>query len=100
MTDVDLTKSLESFIIGNIELEKLEDELSEVNFFVAIGAVRSEMRHSNFLAFLLDPAQSHGLGDLFLKRFLQRALVESPDGHTRISPIHTRISPNDDVVGR
>lgn len=87
MTDVDLEKSLESFVIGNIELETLENLLSEFNFFVAIGAVRSEMRHSDFLAFLLDPAQSHGLGDLFLKRFLQRALVESPDGLTRISPI-------------
>ncbi len=87
MTDIELKTSLENFVIDNIELETLEDLLSQFNFFEAIGAVRSEMRHSDFLAFLLDPAQSHGLGELFLKRFLQRAIAEAPDGHSHISPI-------------
>ena len=35
--------------------------------------------HSNVLAWLLDPGQSHGLGDCFLKSFLSRALVPSAD---------------------
>jgi hypothetical protein len=35
-----------------------------------------EIRHSAFLTFLLDPQQPHGLGDDFLKKVLQRALLD------------------------
>jgi hypothetical protein len=40
--------------------------------------VRVEVRHSDFLSFLLNPSQNHGLGDIFVKRLLQRALSASP----------------------
>jgi len=55
------------------ELEQIESLLNRYNVFEAIGFVGQEIRHSRFLAFLLDPKQSHGLGDLFLKRFLQES---------------------------
>ena len=58
----DALKALEDFVVGNPELEELEALLSQFNLFEAIGAVRMEVRHSDFLAFLLDPAQKHGLG--------------------------------------
>ena len=32
---------------------------------------KNEIRHSNFLSWLLDPEGSHKLGDIFLKRFLR-----------------------------
>jgi hypothetical protein len=32
------------------------------NVFEAVGAVRAELRHSNFLAYLLSPSRPHGLG--------------------------------------
>ena len=66
---------LEAFIVNNADLEELENRLAEFNIFEAIGAVRQELRHSDFLAFLLGPNQNHQLGDLFLKRFLKQALV-------------------------
>jgi len=65
---------LEDFVVGNRDLEHLERLLNEFNIFEALGAVRQEMRHSDFLAFLLDPYQNHGLSDAFLKRFLKRVL--------------------------
>lgn len=68
---------LEQFVIENSELETLEDALSEVNLFEAVGAVRSELRHSDFLAFLLDPSQNHGLGDLVLRRITQTAVTRT-----------------------
>jgi len=34
-----------------------------------------EVRHSDYLAFLLDPTKNHGLGDLFLKRLVQNILA-------------------------
>ena len=48
------------------------------NLFDAIGVANQELRHSDFLAFLLRPNEAHGLGDAFLKWFLQTALSQSP----------------------
>ncbi|MDQ3237363.1 MAG: PD-(D/E)XK nuclease family protein [Actinomycetota bacterium] len=48
-------KALENFIVGNAELEKLEAMLDRFNIFEAVGLVRQEVKHSTFLAFLLDP---------------------------------------------
>lgn len=70
---------LEAFVVGNEDLERLEALLAEFNIFEALGVVRQELRHSDFLAFLMDPSQNHGLGDAFLKRLLKRVLVVASD---------------------
>lgn len=79
-------KSLERFIVGNSDLEELELQLEKFNIFEAIGVVRQELRHSNFLAFLLDPNQNSGLGQAFLNRFLQKAILNS-NSELTITPI-------------
>lgn len=66
--------ALEAFVVENAELEHLETHIARFNIFESLGVVRQELRHSDFLAFLLDPRQTHGLGDLFVKRLLQRVL--------------------------
>lgn len=66
---------LETFIIANPALERLESLLGPFNVFEAIGVEQRELDHSNFLAFLLNPHQNHGLADSFLKRFLQAAIA-------------------------
>ena len=71
-------KDLEAFVVGNPDLERLETLLDQFNMFEAIGAVRQELRHSDFLAFLLNPNQNHGLGDAFTKGLLQKALSYAP----------------------
>jgi len=68
---------LERFIIDNSELDKLESLISEFNIFEAVGITRQEIRHSSFLAFLLNPSESHRLGDIFLKKFLVGILQSS-----------------------
>ncbi|WP_071191639.1 PD-(D/E)XK nuclease family protein [Trichormus sp. NMC-1] len=87
---------LESFIVDNEDLEELEAKLAEFNIFEAIGVVRQEIRHSNFLAFLLDPSQNHRLDDIFLKRFLKRVLLETDNptntNYTKISPVDIDIA--------
>ncbi len=70
---------LEAFVVENRDLERLEALLAEFNIFEAIGAVRQELRHSDFLSFLLDPSQNHGLGDAFLKRFLKHVVIRAAD---------------------
>ena len=53
---------------------RLDEMLSrwrdEVDIFDTLGLDGSEEFHSNFLAWLLDPKGSHGLGDHFLQGFL------------------------------
>jgi hypothetical protein len=61
------------------ELDRIEELLDRFNVFVAIGFIGREVMHSRFLAFLLDPIQNHGLGDLFLEGFLQK-YSETTDG--------------------
>jgi len=81
---------LEGFIVGNRDLERLERVLNEFNVFEALGAVRQEMRHSDFLAFLLDPNQNHGLGDDFLKRFLKQVLFGVPN--QEVTPVEVDVA--------
>lgn len=77
MSVIEQRKLLEGLIVDNDNLEKLEDMIAEFNIFETMGAVRQELRHSEFLAFLLNPSEKHGLGDRFLKRFLKRVLQDS-----------------------
>lgn len=81
------TELLEAFLEDE-DLETLEDIAQEFNIFEVLDAVRQELRHSSFLAWLLDPNGNHGLGDYFLKRFLWRtaALAKKRD-MKMISPI-------------
>jgi hypothetical protein len=88
---------LETLIVDNPDLEQLEARLDQFNIFEALGAVRVELRHSDFLAFLLNPNQSHGLGDQFVKRLLQRALATAPD-KTPIRPIDLDVADMDTIL--
>jgi len=65
---------LEEFVTNNDDLEKLELLLRKFNLFEALKLVWHEVRHSDFLAYLLDPKQNHGLSDRFLKALLQSAV--------------------------
>ena len=91
-------RDLEALVVDNPDLEKLEALLDEFNIFEAMGVVRQEMRHSDFLAFLLDPQQNHGLGDTFLKRLLQKALISAGSSLTPITPIDLDVWSLDQVL--
>ncbi len=85
---LDPRKALEKLVLDNEDLARLEELTSQFNIFEALGVVRQEIRHSNFLAWLLNPAQSHGLGDSFLRGFLLKTSVKvSEGGSNTISPI-------------
>ena len=63
------------------DLERLEALLDQYRFNifeVLRFPIKDELRHSGFLAFLMRPQEVHGIGDAFVKRFLQQALVQSP----------------------
>ncbi len=68
---------LEDFVVNNEDLEILESLTGRFNIFEAIGVLHQELRHSDFLSFLMDPNGNHGLGDIFLTRFLKKPVHET-----------------------
>lgn len=64
-------KELYSNLLKDVDFDKLDLGLKNPNIFSILRITRNEIRHSNFLSWLLDPKGSHGLDDLFLKRFLR-----------------------------
>lgn len=64
--DLDVFENL----VLDSDLDRLEALTSSFNIFEAIGAVRSELKHSDFLSFLLNSSESHGFSSRFTKAFL------------------------------
>ena len=82
----DLT-ALERFVVDNDDVLTLESLIGRFNIFDALAISQTEIRHSNFLAFILDPAESHGQGQLFLKAVLMDLLKAAPPDLRPFSPI-------------
>lgn len=55
----------------NQEFLRLHRELNKFNIFHATGMRNQEIKHTQFLGYLLDPNESHGFRDEFLTRFIQ-----------------------------
>lgn len=58
-------------LLKDSDFDKLELGLKNPNIFQILNISKNEIRHSNFLAWLLNPQESHKLNDIFLKRFLR-----------------------------
>lgn len=97
---MDPVKELQNLIIDNPELEQLESLLAQFNIFEVLGAVHVELRHSAFLAYLLDPLGSHGLGPLFARRLLQAALSGADPAGLSVTPIQVDLWDLDDLEVR
>lgn len=64
-------KSKYDDLLKDRHFDELDLGLKNPNIFQVLRISKTEIRHSNFLSWLLDPNQSHKLGDIFLKRFLR-----------------------------
>lgn len=58
-------------LLNDLDFDKIDLQLKTPNIFQILNISRAEIRHSNFLAWLLDPNGTHGLGKLFLAKFLR-----------------------------
>lgn len=72
-----LLQSLRRLVDDDTDLRALTRLLGRFNVFDALGVARAEIRHSNFLAWLLDPRESHANGPAFLKPFLADIIEKS-----------------------
>jgi hypothetical protein len=68
------TDELESLFVNNKAMARIESHLSRFNPIRVMKMERMEIRHSAILSWLLNPTESHGLDDKFLKAFLGEAL--------------------------
>ena len=73
-------KSRYDKLLKDEEFDKLDLGLKNPNIFQILRITKNEIRHSNFLSWLLDPNQSHKLGDIFLKRFLREVFSSDKFG--------------------
>jgi hypothetical protein len=55
----DALAALERFVVEKDDLFQLEESIGRFNIFDALNVGCVEIRHSSFLAWLLDPADSH-----------------------------------------
>ncbi|MYL34308.1 hypothetical protein GLW08_10550 [Pontibacillus yanchengensis] len=65
----ELYLKISRFLSNNELLFELNSSLREFNPFKVLKVDQYEIRHSNMLAWLLDPKENHDIGDLFLKKF-------------------------------
>mgnify|MGYP000874304586 CR=1 FL=1 len=69
------------------DFEMLELALQEPNIFKALNVSRKEIRHSNFLAYLLAPNETHGLSEIFLRRFLRDIFLNAKNNSRNLFDI-------------
>lgn len=71
---------LEALFVNNADLDKISSYLNRFNPIKVMRMEGVEVRHSNILAWLMDPNETHGFGDRFLRAFLSEALRGANDG--------------------
>ena len=69
-------QALNQFVVECGDLPKLEALLGRFNIFRVLQFEYGEIRHSNVLAWILNPEGSHGLHAAFLQKWLMRVLHE------------------------
>ena len=69
-----IQSAIEALLLDEDGIGQIETRFGGFNIFEAIRHTRAEERHSDFLAFLLDPKETHGLGAEFLVQFLVTAV--------------------------
>ena len=71
-------------LVESAEFRRYHEELRarRVNLFDVLRNAHYEIRHSNVLAWLLEPGETHGLGDRFLRRFMESLAILTPESRT------------------
>jgi hypothetical protein len=76
MNGQDKKAKIDLFLANNPEFEQLSAKIEQFNVFQVLKIEKTEIRHSNVLAWLLNPEESHGFGDIVLRRIFSNILLE------------------------
>jgi hypothetical protein len=86
----ELQQQIEDLIVNDSSFRRLEELLFRFCPFEAMGAVNAELRHANFLAYLLDPLRPHNFGDAVLRSFLKSVIAETGP-ETDLTPLRIHL---------
>lgn len=85
-------------LVDDQDFQRIDREIGRFNLFEAVGAVRGELRHSNFLAYLLSPSRNHGLGSEPLLRFLRAVLSKMDPAQRPVRALELMVGDLDTAV--
>jgi hypothetical protein len=85
-------------LIEDREFRSVHQKLRKFNLFDAIGAVRGELKHSNFLGFILSPTRSHGMGGELLRQFIRTACAKLPNDQRPIRTLELITADLDNAI--
>ena len=71
--------ALKAFLLDIDCLDRLSNWTNKFNVFDVLKISRAEIRHSNVLAWMMNPNENHGLGDSVLRGFIQYVVSSFPD---------------------
>ena len=77
-------EALQNLLLDIDCLDELLPWTGKFNIFDVLKVSRAEIRHSNMLAWLLDPNENHGIGDLFLRLVLQKLIHNDSNGRYNV----------------
>ena len=81
-------------LLAGENFDRLNLTLKQPNIFNALGVGHYEIRHSNFLAWLLDPGANHGLQEIFLTRFLRDIFLDKRSKNNSLVQIPSLLKQN------
>ena len=87
-----------SSLLDDPNFWEVQRRRSRFNLFEAMGAVRGELRHSNFLSYLLSPSRPHGLGTRPLQLVLRRLVESMLPADRPVSTLELLVGDLDDAV--
>jgi hypothetical protein len=87
-----------SALLDDRDFRDIHGRMGRFNLFEALGAVHAELRHSNFLAYLLSPNRPHGLEARPLQQVLRRALETIPVAERPLSTLELLVGDLDDAI--
>ncbi|ASV95255.1 PD-(D/E)XK nuclease family protein [Enterococcus durans] len=96
---IDEKKCLKNLLedIDDIE-ERLSKWTGKTNIFQILKLSKNEIRHSNFLAFLFAPNETHNLSDEFFKMFLKRYIDSNDDTKAAINYFDALLNSYEDLI--
>jgi hypothetical protein len=78
MSSIDINKLYKDFL-DDKSVQRIKESLGNEapNIFKILRVTNAEIRHSNFLSWLLDPKANHSIGNSILKSFLDEVIKSS-----------------------
>ncbi|WP_411842814.1 PD-(D/E)XK nuclease family protein [Salinicoccus sp. HZC-1] len=95
-------QALQEFLMDIEILDKLEEHESGFNAFEVLGIIHKEIRHSNVLGWLLNPAEYHNFDDRFIKKVIHHCVKHDSREEPAISykPLEILLQDFNDMIIR